>query len=301
MIYFANLVLYLGVSYAISFCIDRLTDHLILKNIMDNGFAVRDGKIGKLREIIRIPNYEINKILRKLPIINIAASFLESTSNVYAVNNITQYALDCNIIEHFTKEEEEYYNNKRSFTFVSTSIHTRRKLQAIRKEIYEIKKDDVKKDSILKTNNFDNNDIKLIDNSRIDIDKKMKILEILDYSILNDIDNLNIEKLLREVSYKDNRILYYYYNTFCFKSLLSKDCTNNLLKILNRIINIDSLDNSLKENYIHLIYFSVLKTLYKTKKKDYKNIEIDMESDKEKFLDNDIVIKYTKSKKKKRH
>ena len=262
-----NMIVSVSLSYLLSIGLNKITEKGILKYLMNNGYAIKEGNKELYYEEVDKPNYKITCLIRNIPYLNVITTIIEGATNILAVEEVKRDLINKEIITKMSIEEIKEYSSISSFTIAEKIIHTKRKIEKNETETYEIQihttKEQMQESKIDKYE-----ELNKIERSNIDTETKIKLLEILKFSIEKNIDNLNIDNLIKETKYEEYNIFKLYYNLFSLKDTMDQNSIKKVLYILNKTINLTNIEHEVKSGYISQIYVGIIEALNKTKKRN---------------------------------
>ena len=260
-----SLILSFLTSYIISIGINRMTNKRMIEMIMDRGYGAKDGDSDNLIYELERPNFRFSQILMYFPYINIFVTMLESITNLNEFDIIFEELKDMKIISKFDSAEKEIYDRTYSNNVIKR-INKNRKEEKINEERYNIC------EYSFKHNIKDNKNIEelnRITDSQLYYRYKIQLLEILKFSILNNVNNYNLDNMIKSIQNNDYLFLTYYYKIFELKDNFTDEGLANILSLLNIILNDNNINHSKKYDYMELIY-NKLKYYANKNKKRYK-------------------------------
>lgn len=271
-----NLILSFVTSYIISIGINKITNKKMIEMIMDKGYGAKDGDSDTLINELERPNFRFSQILMYFPYINIIITMLESITNLNEFNIIFEDLKEMNVISKLDNAEKELHDKDYSNSAIKR-INQNRKEEKENKERYSICeysfKHDIKDDKNIE-------ELNKITNSPLYYRYKIQLLEVLKFSILNNISNYNLDNMIISIQNNDYLFLEYYYKIFELQDNFTNEGLANILSFLNIILNDKNIDHFKKVEYFNLIY-NKLEYYASKNKKGYKlncNISVSKEN-----------------------
>ncbi len=260
-----NLILSFVTSYIISIGINRMTNKRMIEMIMNRGYGAKDGDSDTLINELERPNFRFSQILMYFPYINIIITMLESITNLNEFNIIFEELKEMNVISKLDNAEKELYDKDNSNN-TKKRINQNRKEEKVNKERYNIFKYNFEK-NIKDVQGI--NDLNKITNSPLYYRYKIQLLEVLKFSILNNINNYNLDNMIISIQNNDYLFLEYYYKIFELQDNFTNEGLANILSFLNILLNDKNIDRFKKAEYFELIH-NKLKYYASKNKKGYK-------------------------------
>ncbi len=283
-----NLILSFGTSYIISIGINRMTNKRMIEMIMDRGYGAKDGDSDNLINELERPNFRFSQILMYFPYINIIVTTLESITNLNEFNIILKDLKEMNVISKLDNAEKELHDKDYSNS-ATKRINQNRKEEKENKERYSIYeysfKHDIKDDKNIE-------ELNKITNSPLYYRYKIQLLEVLKFSILNNINNYNLDNMIISIQNNDYLFLEYYYKIFKLQDNFTNEGLVNILSFFNILLNGKNIDHFKKVEYFELIC-NKLEYYASKNKKGYK-LNCNISVSKENFDECTINIKKVK-------
>ena len=283
-----NLILSFVTSYIISIGINKMTNKRMIEMIMDKGYGAKDGDSDTLINELERPNFRFSQILMYFPYINIIVTTLESITNLNEFNIIFEELKEMNVISKLDNAEKELHDKDYSNS-ATKRINQNRKEEKINKERYSICeysfKHDIKDDKNIE-------ELNKITNSPLYYRYKIQLLEVLKFSILNNINNYNLDNMIISIQNNDYLFLEYYYKIFELQDNFTNEGLANILSFLNILLNDKNIDRFKKVEYFELIH-NKLEYYASKNKKGYK-LNCNISVSKENFDECTINIKKVK-------
>ena len=283
-----SLILSFVTSYIISIGINRMTNKRMIEMIMDRGYGAKDGDSDTLINELERPNFRFSQILMYFPYINIIVTTLESITNLNEFNIIFEELKEMNVISKLDNAEKELHDKDYSNN-ATKRINQNRKEEKINKERYSICeysfKHDIKDDKNIE-------DLNKITNSPLYYRYKIQLLEVLTFSILNNINNYNLDNMIISIQNNDYIFLEYYYKIFELQNNFTNEGLANILSFLNILLNDKNIERFKKAEYFELIH-NKLEYYASKNKKGYK-LNCNISVSKENFDECTINIKKVK-------
>lgn len=283
-----NLILSFITSYIISIGINKITNNKMIEMIMDRGYGAKDGDSDNLINELERPNFRFSQILMYFPYINIIVTTLESITNLNEFNIIFEELKEMNVISKLDNAEKELHDKDYSSS-ATKRINQNRKEEKINKERYNICKYNFEKD-VKNTKGIE--DLHKIASSPLYYRYKIQLLEVLKFSILNNINNYNLDNMIISIQNNDYLFLEYYYKIFELQDNFTNEGLANILSFLNILLNDKNVDRFKKVEYFELIH-NKLEYYASKNKKGYK-LNCNVYINKENFDECTINIKKVK-------